>query len=82
MGATVGRNGAGLPDVNVDDGKWGGYGPRVDQFAVVPDGGVSSDAVGAGLYPPFDVVPHLVPEESETDPVEGFVLHEVAGGGG
>ena len=40
FGAVVGWNSAGLPGIDVNDRKWGGYGPGVDEFAAFPNGGV------------------------------------------
>ena len=42
------------------------------------DGGVGEDAVGAGLDPLLNVGAKFVPEETEADAVECFVVFEVA----
>ena len=81
-GTTVGLDVARLPNVDVDDSKRGGDWPGVDEFAVFANGGVGEDAFGAGFDPFFDVGSEFVPVEPKSDAVEGFVLHEVAGGGG
>ena len=67
--AIVCWDGAGLPDVNVDDGERRGDGPRVDKFAVATDAGVGEDAVGTGFEPCLDVGAEFVPMESEPDSV-------------
>ena len=73
----VGLNLARLPNIDVDDGKWGGDRPRVDKLALVAGGGVGQVAVGAGFDPGFYIRPHFVPIEPESDSVECFVGHEV-----
>ena len=67
LGAVVGGDGAWLPNVGVDDSERGGYWPGVDEFAVVADGSVGCNAVGAGFDPRFDVCTHFVPEEAQAD---------------
>eukprot|EP00977_Amphora_coffeiformis_P029690 scaffold42357_cov221-Amphora_coffeaeformis.AAC.1 len=81
LGAVVCRDGAGLPDVNVDDGKWGRYGPGVDEFTVLAGGGVQEDAVWTRALPGRDVKAESVPVEPKADAMEGLEVSEVAGGG-
>ena len=77
--AVVSSDGARLPDVDVDDGEWGGDRPGVHEFAVATDAGVGQDAVGTGAEPGFDVGAELVPIEAQADAVERLVLLQVAG---
>ena len=79
LGSIVSWYRAGLPDIGVDDGERGRDWPGVDELAVVADGGVGGDAVRAGFNPGFDVGAHLMPEEVQSDAMECFVCHEVAG---
>eukprot|EP00977_Amphora_coffeiformis_P004454 scaffold948_cov96-Amphora_coffeaeformis.AAC.1 len=81
LGAVVCRDGAGLPDVDVDDGEWGRYRPGVDKFAVLAGGRVREDAVGARALPGRDVEAKPVPVEPKADVMEGLEIAEVAGGG-
>ena len=73
--AIVGWNSTGLPDVNVNDGKWGRDWPGVNQLTVAANAGVGKDAVRARFQPGFYVRAELVPVESESDAVERFVGH-------
>jgi hypothetical protein len=81
LGAVVCRDGAGLPDVDVDDGEWGRYRPGVDKFAVLAGGRVREDAVGTRALPGGDVEAEPVPVEPKADAMEGLEVAEVAGGG-
>ena len=80
FGAGVGRNVAGLPNVDVDDGEGGRDGPGVNEFAATPSGGVGEDAIRALANPCFDVVAHTMPVKAETDAMEGLEYHEVTTG--
>ena len=40
FGTVVGGNCARLPGIDMNDRKWGGYGPGVDEFTAFPNGRV------------------------------------------
>lgn len=82
LGSAIAGDVAWLPDVDMDNGEWGGDWPGVDKFAATAEGGVGKDAVRASFEPGFDIGAEFVPEEAEADTVEGFVLAKMAAGGG
>ena len=75
LGAAISDDSAWLPDIDVNDGKRGRDGPRVDEFAVSTNASVGEDAVGARADPRFDVGTELVPVEAEADAVKSLVGH-------
>eukprot|EP00977_Amphora_coffeiformis_P019294 scaffold7139_cov100-Amphora_coffeaeformis.AAC.5 len=81
LGAVVCRDGAGLPDVDVDDGKGRGDGPGVDQFAVLAGGRVREDAVLTRALPGRYVKAEPVPVEPKAYAMEGLEVAKVASGG-